>query len=220
MRFGEIDFFFAATRRDVVRIEIEDLLVFFEGEIVAAAVVVTLRVGKELFHVLNFREKLRAHRPVEVTGLLQMGQHLRGRAAIRIILVGQHLAAERFGFGKFARGDALLREFDSAGAESTHRLVVRGGADDRIWQKLQRGPELLVRDGIILLRHSRLRAAERFLASRERGLPARRFALRDVIDILGGNLPGDPRLQNRNEREKKRGAARYFSHGMRPRVRD
>ncbi len=76
MRLGQIDPLFPTTSGDVVGIEIQDLLVFFEGEIVTAGVVIAVGVAQELLHVLDFGDELRAHRFVEIAGLGKMGQEL------------------------------------------------------------------------------------------------------------------------------------------------
>ena len=93
VRFREIDFLLTAARGDVVRIERQDLLVFLEREIVAAAIVVTVRVGQEFSHFFDLGDELRAHRLVEITGLLQMGSSSSAASAVRIVAIVQNLAA-------------------------------------------------------------------------------------------------------------------------------
>ena len=71
MRLRQVEPLLAPARGDVIRIEVEHLLVFLESEIVTAAVVITFRVIQQLFHFLNFREKLRTDRAVDRCGSLR-----------------------------------------------------------------------------------------------------------------------------------------------------
>src|SRR5437870_3407716 len=103
-----VDFLFAASRGGVVRIEREHLLVFLESKVVTRGVVITVGIGQELFHLFNFLDECWAHRFVEVTGLLQVGEQLQRRAAIWIVAVCQHFAQNRLSFSKVAVGDPLL----------------------------------------------------------------------------------------------------------------
>ena len=93
MRFRVIDPLFAAARGDVVRIEIQDLLVFFKSEIVTARAVITVRIGQELLHVLDLRDELRAHRSVVVAGLREVREQVERLAAIRIVAIAHDFAA-------------------------------------------------------------------------------------------------------------------------------
>src|SRR5207249_10286406 len=113
-----VDLFFAATSGGVVRVDRQDLLVFLEGEIETAGVVITVGIGQKFFHFLNFFDECRAHRFVEVTGLLQVGEQLQRRPAIWIVAICQHFAQNRLGFGKFSLGNILLGDFDAAFAKS------------------------------------------------------------------------------------------------------
>src|SRR6266436_6819067 len=121
MILGVIDLFFAAAGRGVVRIERQDLLVFLESKVVTRGVVITVGIGQELFYLLNFFDECWAHRFVEVTGLLKVGEQLQREPAIWIVAVLQNFAQNRLGFSKVAVGDPLLGDFHAALAETGQR---------------------------------------------------------------------------------------------------
>src|SRR6266478_7123325 len=155
MILGVIDLFFAAAGRGVVRIERQDLLVFLESKVVTRGVVITVGIGQELFYLLNFFDECWAHRFVEVTGLLQVGEQLQRGPAIWIVAVLQNFAQNRLGFGKVAVGDLLLGDFHAALAETGQRFVVRFAGSDRVWEQLQRAPEFFMRNRVISRPHGR-----------------------------------------------------------------
>src|SRR5689334_5120642 len=70
--FGQINSLLPLTRRGVVGIEIQHLVVAFHRQIVAARLIKPLRFRQQLFHLLDFGEKLWPHRFVDVTGIVQM----------------------------------------------------------------------------------------------------------------------------------------------------
>ncbi|PYL95381.1 MAG: hypothetical protein DMF18_08215 [Verrucomicrobia bacterium] len=182
-----VDLLLAAPRGSVVRVERQDLFVFLESEIVTRGVVITVRVGQELFHFLNFFDECRAHRFVEVTGLLQMGEQLQRRPAIGIVAVLQNFTQNRLSFRKVAVGDPLLGDFHAALAETGQRFVVHFAGSDRIGEQLQRAPEFFMRNRVISRPHRRLRARQDFYTARQRRLAPLDFALGNPVDVLREN---------------------------------
>ena len=122
----QVDPFLAAARGDVVRVEIQDLFVFLEGEIVTARAVIAFGVVEQLLHVLDLGDELRAHRPVEVTGLGKVSEELERLPAIRIVAIAHNFANDLLGLAIFAFGDSLLGKPDAALAKARDRCVVLG----------------------------------------------------------------------------------------------
>ena len=132
MSLGVIDPLLTAPRGDVIGIEVEDLLIFLEGEIVAAGVVVALGITEELLHILYLGDELRAHRLVEIAGLRKVSEKVERFAAIGIITITHHFAHNHLCFRVFAFGNTLLGQLHSALAKAIDRGVMLLGGGEGI----------------------------------------------------------------------------------------
>ena len=184
MIFRIIDLLFAVPGRSVVGIEREDLFVFFEREIVATGVVVTVRITEQTFYVFDFRNEFRTHGSVEETRLLQVSQQLRCQSAVGIVTVVQTFAQDEFRIRVFAFGDPLLSQFHAAFTKAVHRFIMRFARGHRVGQKIHRSAKFIVRQGKIFRLHGGLAAHEGFFASRQRGLSPLQFLLCDLLRVL------------------------------------
>ena len=168
-----VDLLLAISRRHVVRIERQNLLIFLEGEVITAGGVISIRLGEKFLNLFHLGNELGPHRPVVEAGGLQLHQHLGGRPAIRVVAVAQNLLHNRLGLGVFAFRHSLLRQFHSAFAKSVDRVIMGLPGDDRVWEIADCHAKFLVRHSEILCLHGELAAGEGFLPRRQRGLAAR-----------------------------------------------
>ena len=219
MGLREVDPFLAPAGGNVVRIEVQDLLIFLEGEIVTPGVVVAVRVDQQLLHILDLGDELRAHRPVEIAGLGKMGEEVKRLAAIRIVAIAHDFPHHLFSLAVFAFGNALLGQFHSTFAEAVDRAIVVIGGRQAIGQKADGHPEFIMGLGKILRLQREPAAGERALPLQNSRLPFRDFAFGDAAHILrGGGRPGRQRPLRGEEKEKneRRIAAQFGGHERMP----
>jgi hypothetical protein len=142
------------------------------------------RFRQQPFHFLDFGEKLRPHCFVDVTGIVQMGQHGPRFATVRVVSISQNFVQNLLGLFILALGSALLGQLDSAFTEAIERRGIGGPACGRTWQVMQRRPEVVVRELVLPGAQFRLRARHDFFAMRDAGLTPSNFAISDRFYVL------------------------------------
>ena len=202
MIFRIVDPLFAVSGRDIVRIERKDLFVFFVREIVAAGVVVTVRVAQQFFHLFNLCEKFRTHRSVEGARLFQLGEQLRGGMAVGIVALVQNFSQNRFRFHELTLRDFLFGQFHAARTKTRQRFVMQFAGANGVREKADGRPEFLMRDSEVFFLHGAPAAGERCFAPWNGGLSPFYFPLRDLINALRSARRDERQLRNGDQAEK------------------
>ena len=132
-----------------------------------------------------------------------MGEEVGRFATIRVVAIAHDFAHNLFGLAVFALGDPLLGQFYPAVAKAFDRGIVIVGRGQRIGQKVDRRPELIMGLGKILRLQRDPPAGERALPLQNVRLPPRNFPLGNVAHILrDGGRPGRQRPLRGEESEK------------------
>ena len=181
---GVVNPFLPLARRRVVRINRQNLIVAFHGQVVPTRLIKTIRFRQQLFYLLNFLDELRAHGFVEKARLPQPRVKLLRLTTVRIVTLAQNFAQNRLGVGVASFGDARLGQNDAAFTEAFDRLIMRFPGDEGIGQIRHSLPEFLMGQRVVFCFHGGFATRQSSFTLRYRSLTPRHLALGDVFRRL------------------------------------